>query len=213
MKAKRIFMSLFGVVICAVSVGIFKIAALGVDPFQSLMSGLDALIPLDFGTVYLIANVILLGIGVVVERHNIGVATFLNLFLLGYLTDFTHQLLKMVLVDPSLPVRVLCLVVGIVLICLGMAFYMTADMGVSPYDAVSIVLSRKWKKIPYKYCRIITDVICVIAGAVVFLIAGGKVGEIPTIVGVGTVVTAFFMGPLIDFFNRKVARPMLGKKE
>ena len=31
---KRIAMSLFGVIICAISVGIFKIAALGVDPFQ-----------------------------------------------------------------------------------------------------------------------------------------------------------------------------------
>ena len=36
---KRIAMSFFGVIICAISVGIFKIAALGVDPFQSLMAG------------------------------------------------------------------------------------------------------------------------------------------------------------------------------
>ena len=34
---------------------------------------------------------------------------------------------------------------------------------------------------------------------------------IPTIVGVGTIITAFFMGPLIEFFNVKVARPMLKK--
>ena len=47
---RRILMSLFGVVICAISVGFFKHAALGVDPFQSLMAGLDALIPIDFGT-------------------------------------------------------------------------------------------------------------------------------------------------------------------
>ena len=43
-------MSLAGVLICAVSVGVFKIAALGVDPFQSLMSGLDNMIPIPFGT-------------------------------------------------------------------------------------------------------------------------------------------------------------------
>lgn len=45
---KRIGMSLVGVIICAISVGIFKIAAFGVDPFQTLMSGLDQLIPIDF---------------------------------------------------------------------------------------------------------------------------------------------------------------------
>ena len=29
-------------------------------------------------------------------------------------------------------------------------------------------------------------------------------------VGIGTVITAFCMGPLIAFFNRTVARPLLG---
>ena len=48
-KTRRILMSLCGVIVCAVSVGVFKIAALGVDPFQSLMSGLDSLIPISFG--------------------------------------------------------------------------------------------------------------------------------------------------------------------
>ena len=43
---KRIGMSLFGVIICAISVGIFKIAALGVDPFQSFMAGLDSIVPI-----------------------------------------------------------------------------------------------------------------------------------------------------------------------
>ena len=60
MKKRRIMMSLAGVLICAVSVGVFKIAALGVDPFQSLMSGLDAFIPIPFGTLYVIVNALLL---------------------------------------------------------------------------------------------------------------------------------------------------------
>ena len=41
--ARRIGMSLCGVIICAIAVGFFKMAAFGVDPFQSLMSGLDQL--------------------------------------------------------------------------------------------------------------------------------------------------------------------------
>ena len=53
---KRILMSVFGVIICGISVGLFKHAALGVDPFQSLMSGLDAVIPISFGTLYVIVN-------------------------------------------------------------------------------------------------------------------------------------------------------------
>lgn len=210
-KTKRILMSLFGVLICAVSVGIFKIAALGVDPFQSLMSGLDALIPIDFGTLYVIVNVVLLSFSLIVDRHNIGIATFINLFLLGYITDFTYGWLQTVIIDPSLVVRALCLTVGVVVICIGSALYMTADLGVSTYDAVAIVLSGKWKLGKFKYCRIATDLVCVVAGCAIFLIAGGEWKMIPTIAGVGTIITAFFMGPLIEFFNAKIARPLLEK--
>lgn len=212
MKTRRIMMSLSGVIICAISVGIFKIAALGVDPFQSLMSGLDKLIPIPFGTLYVIVNLLLLTFSLVVDRHNIGIATFINLFLLGYITQFTYDYLQTVIVNPSMVVRMLCLLVGIVIICFGSALYMTADLGVSTYDAVAIVLSGKWKLAKFQYCRIGTDLVCVVAGTVIFLIGGGTVAQIPTIVGVGTIITAFFMGPLIEFFNVKIARPLLNKK-
>lgn len=210
-KGRRILMSLFGVVICAISVGFFKHASLGVDPFQSLMAGLDALIPLDFGILYVIVNAILLVFSLVFDRKNIGIATFINLFLLGYITQFTMDILAVILPDPDLWVRICCLVGAIVVICFGSAFYMTADMGVSTYDAVAIVISRKWKWGKFQYCRIGADLVCVIAGCAVFLIAGGTWKEIPTIAGVGTIITAFFMGPLIEFFNVKVARPFLAK--
>ena len=114
----RIIMSLVGVVICAVSVGVFKIAALGVDPFQSLMSGLDSVIPIKFGTLYVIVNIILLLFSILADRHNIGIATFINLFLLGYITQFTYDFLQRIFPDPSTPFRVVCLIIGIVVIIL-----------------------------------------------------------------------------------------------
>ncbi len=210
--AKRIFMSLFGVIICAISVGVFKIAALGVDPFQSFMAGLDKLIPLDFGLLYIIVNALLLIFALVFDRHYIGIATFINLFLLGYITQFSYQFLQTVIVEPSIFVRVICLVVGVVVICFGSAFYMTADLGVSTYDAVALIIVNTWKKGKFQYVRIITDIVCVILGAALFVLGGGKISAIPTIAGIGTIITAFFMGPLIEFFNVHVARPILAKE-
>ena len=209
--AKRIFMSLFGVIICAISVGVFKIAALGVDPFQSFMAGLDKLIPLDFGLLYIIVNALLLIFALVFDRHYIGIATFINLFLLGYITQFSYQFLQTVIVEPSIFVRVICLVVGVVVICFGSAFYMTADLGVSTYDAVALIIVNTWKKGKFQYVRIITDIVSVILGAALFVLGGGKISAIPTIAGIGTIITAFFMGPLIEFFNVHVARPILAK--
>lgn len=99
-------MSLSGMVLCAVAVAIFKLAALGVDCFQAFLTGLDQLLPIKYGTLYASVNAV---------------------FLL---------------------------------------FMLIAD--------------RPWR-------------------------------QVPAIVGFGTVITAFFMGPLIDYFNRKVAIPMLNK--
>ena len=194
---------------------------LGIDS-----AGLDKMIPIDFGTLYVIVNAVLLLFALFADRHYIGIATFINLFLLGYITDFTHKTLLLNIVDTSsldsalaseflaaptsvnpaglnIPMwlRIAFIVGAIIVICFGSALYMTADLGVSTYDAVALVITNTWKIGKFQYIRIITDVICVVLGAVIFRLGGGTWGEIPTIIGIGTIITAFFMGPLIEFFN------------
>ena len=109
-------------------------------------------------------------------------------------------------------VRIICLIIAIVIICLGSAFYMTADLGVSTYDAIALIIVNTWKIGKFQYVRVITDLVCVITGTILFLLSGEPFFKVLTIVGVGTIITAFFMGPLIEFFNVRVARPFLNKK-
>lgn len=210
-QKKRIFMSLFGVLVSGVCVGFMKVAAFGVDPFQVLVAGLDRTIPIQFGTLYVLINVVLLLFSLVADRHNIGLATFINLFLLGYVVDFTRNTLSALFPAPGMVLRVAFMIFGIVALCIGSALYMTADLGVSTYDAVAIVMSRKWKWGQFKYVRICTDLVCVLLGGLLIYLGSGSFGEIVASIGVGTIVTAFFMGPLIEFFNEKIARPMLGQ--
>ena len=204
-------MSLGGVLICAVSIAIFKTAALGLDPFQTFMSGLDALVPLSFGTLYALMNLFILVFVFFLDRHNIGISTFINLFLLGYVVDFSMMLLEMLLGTPSMAVRFVCLAVGLVTLSVGVAFCMAADLGVSAYDAIAIVLSERLKLARFKVCRVAVDSLSIIAGIAMFLISGGSFSRIFTLAGIGTVITAFFMGPLIDFFNRMLAIPLMEK--
>ena len=81
--ARRLWMSLAGVVLTALAVAMFKTAALGVDPFQSFVSGMDAVLPISYGTVYSAINIVLLCFGPLCDRHYPGLATLINLFLLG----------------------------------------------------------------------------------------------------------------------------------
>ena len=210
---KRILMSVFGVALCGVSVGMFKFAALGVDPFQSLMSGLDAVIPIRFGTLYVIVNAVLLLFALIFDRKKIGIATFINLFLLGYIVEFSQGLCEKLMPDAPIWLRVVILLIAIVILCLSSALYFTADLGVSTYDAVALVWSQKQSKIKFAYCRVICDFICVATGVGLLLLSGQSITEIFGSVGIGTIITAFFMGPLITFFIVRVAQPLLGNQK
>lgn len=211
MKSKKILMSICGVMIGAVSVGFFKLAALGVDPFQTFMCGINQMIPISFGTLYVIVNAVLLLFALIFDRHYIGIATFINLFLLGYVVEFTHQTLLTIFPDASLAIRITSLVFGFVALCFGSSIYMTADLGVSTYDAVALIMANTWKLGKFKYIRIATDAVCVVLGITLFMLGGGKISAIPAFVSVGTILAASSMGPLIDFFNRKVSIPFLEK--
>lgn len=202
-------MCVLGVLISAVSVGFFKRATFGVDPFQSMMAGLSELVPIPFGTLYVIVCVLFLIFSLVTDRHYIGLATVINLFLVGYIADFSHNTLNRLLPDLGIPGRIVCLLIGIVVMCLASSLYFTADLGVSVYDAVALVITNTWKKGQFRWVRILTDCVCVCLGLLLHFLSGGTVSGLGAVVGVGTIVTALFMGPLIDFFNRKVAQPML----
>ncbi len=86
---------------------------------------------------------------------------------------------------------------------------MAADLGIAPYDAAAYVLLKAIKnRIAFRWARITTDVVCVAVGTIFCLIAQN---ELSAIVGIGTIITAFLTGPLIQFFRTHLAEPMLGQ--
>ena len=185
----RLIMTVFGVIICAIAVGFFKNSLFGIDPFQSFAQGSHARLfsGVAYGIYYMVVSLIMLVVVLLLDKHYIGIATILNLF-------FSEAI-----PDPSLAVRAVMLIVGVVVLCFASSLYMTSDLGVSVYDAIPIIISKRTGK-PFKFMRIGCDLICVIIGALCGLLPG-----------FGTLVTAFFMGPLIDFFNRKFSRPLLDR--
>ena len=199
-------MALGGMAAAGIAVGFFKRAFFGVDPFQCFCNGINQVIPIGFGTLYMLINAVLLVIDFFLDRHYIGISTFINLFLLGYAAEFSEQMLAGWLGDPGIGLRIAFLVIGIVVSCIAAAFYYTADLGVSTYDAIPLhIADRKpklfGKVLPFRVIRIISDLICVGIGF--------ALGFAP---GIGTLITALFMGPLIAFFKKKLSDPMLRRE-
>ena len=211
----RVLMSCTGVLLGGVSVGMCRTAALGVDPFQSFMSGLSSLIPISFGTLYVIANAVLLAFSLIFDRHKIGLATLINLTLLGYAAEYSELFFSRLFPSLGFAPAFLLFAVAIVIMCFGSALYFNADLGVSTYDAVALVISEKQSRVPFRFCRIISDLVCVTVGVSLYLLSGSPASGLGSVVGIGTVVTAFFMGPLISFFSRRLpfSKDPISKKE
>ena len=96
------------------------------------------------------------------------------------------------------------LFISVPLLCLAGSLYMTSDLGVSTYDVWALTLDRR-TRFPFRFLRVGTDLLCVSIG---FALLGFSPAGI---IGAGTIITAFFTGPLIDFFNRKISQPLLNR--
>ena len=208
MNKRRNIMAVVGVIIGSVNIGLFKMAAFGMDPFQSLVCSLDKLLPISYGTTSMLLTAALLIFTLLADRHYIGITTAVNLFFLGYIAQFTQDLLESVL-PQTMAVRVIVFIVGFVGLCLGSAIYITADRGVSTYDSVSIIMDATWHWGKFKYLRICTDLVCVTGSFLLYRVAVGSFQGLGAVIGFGTIATAFCMGPLVDFFIHAVAEPML----
>lgn len=209
----RIALCVIGVCLCGIAVGFFRFAAFGVDPFTSLMSGLDVVIPIDYGTLYVFVNAALLILVVFLDRKLIGLGTVVNLFLVGYLAQFVNSGLAKVFASDSIVARIICLIIGVVMLSFSAALYMPADMGVSTYDAIAMVMADKWHILQFKYDRIITDFVCVALGIVLYYISDQPLKGVLAVVNIGTIITAFFMGPLIDIFTKHFTKRFFLKEK
>ena len=202
---RRIAMAAAGILLCGISIGFFKRALFGVDPFQCYVNGLDNVIPIRYGTLYMLVNLVQLIVVFFLDKRYIGISTLMNLFLLGYIVEFSERILTNIFGDAALGLRIVFLIIGLVVTCIAAALYYSADLGVSTYDAIPLHIASREPKLlghvlPFKAVRIIADLICTAIGVAL----GARAG-------VGTVVTALFMGPLITFFRRTISDPMVNK--
>lgn len=197
LKTKRILMSLIGVIVTGISIGMFQAASLGTDPFTSFTTGLCNVTGLSFGLFYTILCTCMLVFVFIVDKRYIGIATIFNLIGNGFIADISRNFIESIIVNSSFLTRLILLILGVVIMCFATSLYFTADLGVSVYDAISKIMADK-KVAQFRFCRILTDLTCVIVGVL-----------LKASVGIGTVITALFMGPLIQWFNTNISEQLL----
>lgn len=201
---KRFVYMVFGVVFIGMGVTLLRFAGFGTDPFSCMVFGLIRHLPIRYGNLQVIINIMLFIPVIILYPKSFGIGAFFNMIGLGYIVDLCLFLaslcgLTVESVAGMLVVRVLLLFAGIVVMCFGIALYMVCDLGVAPYDMVAQLIEDKThKKIAFKWGRIITDLLCITIG----FVFGGTVG-------LATIVVGFFTGPVVSFFRGVVKSKLL----
>ncbi len=199
--ARRIVGMVVGIVIIGLGIALFKQSHLGNDSISALNMRLAEIFGLSLGVQNILANILFFALEVWVGRQYIGLGTFINGIFMGFIVTFFY--------DPiaahfgpaaSFPEQLVWVVLAVIVTALGASLYQTADLGIAPYDSLALEL-RDYTPVPYFGCRVFTDALC----AFLAWITGG-------LVGLGTLICAFCLGPVIQFFNGHVSEKVLQYK-
>lgn len=199
---QRILMTIMGNVFAGLGIAIFKLSGLGNDPYSGMTMSLAACVGMTYGNFQVLFNLGLFVLQLLLGRKLIGFGTIINACFLGYIVTFFYHILILIGTPNTLLSRLVVLLIGVIICSFGLSLYQTANLGVAPYDSLSLITKEKLPRIPYFWHRITDDAIA----ALVCYLAGG-------IVGVGTLVTAFGLGPFIHFFDNHFSKRLLEGKQ
>lgn len=192
-------MMLSATVILGAGIGLFKAALLGNDPCTAMVIALGNTIGINFSIVLWAVNTLWFIMELVWGRKYVGPGTFFNWFLVGPVASAVDRMVTGAAgVPQNMASRFLVMLAGILVLSFAVALYQTADLGIAPYDALSLMISDR-TKLSYAWSRMLTDAVC----TVIALIFGG-------IIGIGTFVCALGLGPFINFFTKHFAVKLVG---
>ncbi|WP_235734072.1 YczE/YyaS/YitT family protein [Mycolicibacterium austroafricanum] len=161
-------------------------SGLGLDPWDVFHQGLAARTGMTIGLASAVVGVVVL-LAWIPLRNRPGIGTVANVVVIGVTVDLA---LWMIPTPTSLPVRTALMFAAVLLNAFSTVLYIGAGLGPGPRDGLMTgLVVRTGRSV-----RVIRTVIEVAVLSVGWLLGGT--------VGVGTVVYAFGIGPLVQLFLR-----------
>lgn len=186
---RRLPQLLFGLFLYGWSLAMMLKGNLGLPPWDVLTQGLSHYLPLTFGTITIVIGAVVLLLWIPLRQWP-GFGTVANVVVVGLAADVGLAVLP----EPeSLPMRIGFMVTGIVLNGLAGGIYIGSQLGPGPRDGLMTGLAHRTGK----SLRLVRVGIEVVVLAIGFVLGGT--------VGVGTVLYALSVGPLVQFFLPYVA--------
>jgi len=189
----------FGLFLFAFGVVLILESELGLSPWDVLNQGIAKHTPLSFGMANVAVGLTVLGLGWSLGGRP-GIGTVANAVLVGtFIQGLTAIGALSSLSDNGLEVRIPLLLLGVTLIGPASAFYIGADLGAGPRDTLMLVGARRTGR------RIgVVRAALELAALVVGIVLGGTFG-------VGTVLFALGVGPIVEYSFWALARTPLAR--
>ena len=182
----RLVLLLLGLAIAHLGVTLFLQSNLGSDPFTVLVQGISVQVGLSVGTVHVITTCGLMVVMLLTTRGYVLPGTVVCTFCGGPIIDaFTWLLGGWINGQMPMVWRIVCSILGCVILAAGMSLVIRSDAGTGPNDLVAVILTDKLKKFQFRWVRMVCDAVFMVVG----LILGGTVG-------IGTVFAVFLVGPV-----------------
>lgn len=184
MLIRRLLQLSIGLTLYGASMALMLRAALGLDPWDVLHQGVSGQVGLSIGMVVNLTGLVVLLLWIPL-RQRPGIGTVANVVMIGTAMDLTLRALPPV---EGLAFQVAALVASIVANGFAGALYIGAGLGPGPRDGLMTGLARRtgWS------LRLVRTGIEVSVLALGWALGGT--------VGVGTLLYAFGIGPLVQFF-------------
>jgi len=169
-------------------------STLGLDPWDVFHEGLARQLPLTFGQVVILVGALVLLLWIPL-RQKPGIGTIFNVIVIGLAADAGISIIS----QPDNPwLRGLLLLGGLVGNGLAGAIYIGAQLGPGPRDGLWLGLVRRTGR-SVRFWRTVIEVGVLVVG---FLLGGT--------VGIGTVLYALTIGPIVQFFLPHTQAPSNG---
>lgn len=181
---RRVAQLLLGLWLYGFSMVLMLRSTLGVDPWDVFHVGLTNRVPLTFGQVTIVVGALVLLLWLPLRQWP-GLGTVANVFVIGIAVDAS---LAVVGAPESLGWRITMLVASVVLNGIAGGLYIGSQLGPGPRDGLMTGFARRTGL----SIRLVRTAIEVTVLAVGWLLGGP--------VGLGTVLYALTIGPLVQFF-------------
>ncbi|MCM3671340.1 DUF6198 family protein [Mesobacillus maritimus] len=205
-NAKRLILYVVGLFCLSLGVSLSIQAGLGVSPVSSLAYAISLTGGLSIGLTTILANVLFIVIQILLNKRfefqDFSVQLVVS-FLFGFFMDATLFLVQLFPAPETMIVRSLFLVVSLFVVAFGLLGYFTAKLPLMPYDALTYVISEKFK-LKFSKAKINSDLINVAVAGAICLIFIQSFGSI----GIGTLVAAYFIGKILGWLMPLYQKPL-----